>query len=42
MRRHFGMLDLNKDGKLARAELPQTPAEKLAAKAAAQHRKTRE
>ena len=41
-RRHFGMLDLNKDGKLARAELPSTPAEKLAAKAGAQHRKKRE
>jgi len=32
-RRHFAMLDKDKDGKLLRSELPPTPAERLALKA---------
>ena len=36
-RRRFEELDVNHDGRLTRAELPQTPAEKMAAKAARKH-----
>ncbi len=40
-RRHFAMLDLNKDGRIPRAELPPTPAERLANKAKAGPEKSR-
>jgi Ca2+-binding EF-hand superfamily protein len=37
-RRRFDLLDLNHDGRIARAELPKTPAEKMADKAARRDR----
>ncbi len=37
-RRRFDLLDLNHDGRIARAELPRTPAEKMAVKAALRDR----
>ena len=38
-RRHFGQLDLDHDGRITRAELPKTPAEKLADKAERRERR---